>query len=281
MKLPLLLFLILMLSVISCKKETKIQSPEKALSQMKNDPELKDLYTASKLWVCVTGNRLNRFDSVSVVRYLRNMKDKEHASLLVLGQTLNARYSLSRYPEATTRSLLRDAFSHYFKTDKEKAKERVRKQAEVLRFDEPIIDDESIDEPILQPFYGEPIFIEPTPIDDYPQDRLFSSNKKCYDWLVEDVSECDEDMVIESGLSLLGLFAGPWTYFIAQGAAFIHHSRCVDKAQRDYKRCLISEKPGGVTAIDTGERLLVDDVFKIYNPDNIDEYVIMYGSYIY
>ena|SRR5215204_728601 len=275
MKQNLLLFSILMFSMISCKKETKLQSPEQALNQMKNDADLKDLYTSSKLWVFMTSSDVGRrrFDSATTITYLINMKSREQDRLLALGKKVKDRYSLDRYSVVTVRNMLADAFRHYLKVDKEVAKEAAREQAETSRFDEPI------NEPILQPV--DATIIQPTPIEDYPQDRLFSPNKKCYDWLIEDVSDCDQEMVIETGLSLLGLFAGPLTYFIAQGAAFIHHSRCVDKAQANYKRCLISEKPGGITGIDTGERIDDEGVFKIYNPDNTEDFVIIYGSYIY
>lgn len=69
-----------------------------------------------------------------------------------------------------------------------------------------------------------------TAINDDPQ--KFPANKKCWQRLVDDVTDCDEEVVIRSGLSLFSLIGGFGSYVISQGTAFYQRSKCVDRAQK-------------------------------------------------
>ena len=91
---------------------------------------------------------------------------------------------------------------------------------------------------------------------------------KCYDRLIEDVSDCDEQVVADSAVALLTMAGGFFVYAVMQTYAFYEHSKCVDKAHVDYKRCLEDEKLG--SGIIAPEDPLIDTTVIFEEPFLID-----------
>lgn len=226
---------VLLLTIYSCKKENKPVQPEQVINLMKNDTDLKDLFFSSLRWVKKTSTQLAslHYDSLAILAYMKGIRSQEQDQLLQQAAKIKARYTLDSYSTQQAKEMISQAFKYYL----QKEREAVRIQKEKTRYEEP------------GQQYGPP--------------------KNCYKWLIEDVSECDEDAVIGTGFSLFGLITGPVTYFIAQGAVFVQHSRCVDKAHVDYKRCLASEIAPDPNAPST-------DTLIIYNPENPLDAIIIY-----
>jgi hypothetical protein len=239
------LMVVITMVFVSCKKEFKPQTVDQIVTQMKADNDMKELYTSSKGWVIMTSIdvKKRRFDSAATVSYLQNFRSTEHARLQKMAQNIKSRYNLDMYSVEEVKAMIATTFRSFIVVESGK----VRKISEGARFEDPT----------------------------QPTDISFSPiPKDCYKWLIEDISDCDEEMVIDTGLALLGLFAGPATYFIAQGAAFIRHSRCVDKAHEEYQKCKATTELVDPNSIDLGAGTI-----QIFNPVDPSDFVIIYDGY--
>ena len=228
---------------VSCKKEFKPQTVDQVVVLMKNDIEMKELYNASKSWVIMTSIdvKKRRFDSAATVAYLQHFKSVEQDRLLRIAESIKLKYKFHLYPIEQKKQMIAETFRHFMAVEDAE----FRRQAESAKFEEPIQPDDDILLPYLP--------------------------KDCYKYLIEDVSNCDRDMVIDSGFSLFGLFSGPLTYFIAQAAAFVKHSNCVDDAHEAYRRCKSKTQ-----LYDPETSIISDGIIQIWNPDNPADFIIIY-----
>ncbi|MBC7827118.1 MAG: hypothetical protein H7122_05190 [Chitinophagaceae bacterium] len=225
----------LLITIYSCKKESKLPEPEHVITLMKNDADLKDLFFSSLQWVKKTSYQIEKlhYDSLAIMSHVKEIKSAEHQKLLQQVVKLKARYKLERYSKQQAMEMISQSFKYYLRIERES----VKMQQGKARNEEP--------------------------------GQQFGPPKNCYKWLIEDVSECDKEAVIGTGISLFGLIAGPVTYFIAQGTVFVQHSRCVDKAHVDYKRCRASEIAPDPNAPSS-------DTLVIYNPVDPNDTIIIY-----
>ena len=232
--------------IVCCKKEVRLQTMDEIITSMKADDDMKELYSASKGWVILTAMEIKkkRLDSSATITYLQNLKSTEQARLSQLGQKIKSKYKLDRYLLEEVREMVTKVFESFIVVEKI----HFRKQDEAAR--------------LVDPSAPNPMLLPPSP-------------KDCYKWLIADVSACDKAMVVETGLAAIALFAGPFSALLAQTAAFIQHSRCVDNAHVAYKRCVAKT----ILAVDPNQKNLEDGLIQIYNPENANDYIIIFNTY--
>lgn len=219
---------LLLTILLSCHKESKLPHTRDTLTQMKIDPEFKDFVYATRHWVEQTTPKLPR-DTAAIISYLKH--STETLALQEQGARIRAKYQLGEYSQAEAKQIVREAFLYYMHAPQE----RISSSAGIAMEEDPM---------------------------------AFKPAGKCYDRLIEDVSDCDEDMVIQSAGATLGIVGGFFVYAVAQATAFILHSRCVDRAHVEYKRCLEDENPG--SGIITPEDPLIDTTLIFEEPVLID-----------
>ena len=167
-------------------------------------------------------------DTAGIISYLKH--STETLALQEKGARIRAKYKLGEYSQAEARQIIREAFLYYMYAPQERISSSAGSATE--------------------------------------EDPMAFKPGKCYDRLIEDVSDCDEDMVIQSGAATLGIVGGFFLYVVAQATAFVVHSNCVDKAHVNYKRCLEDEKSGG--GILAPEDPLIDTTVIFEEPFLID-----------
>lgn len=240
MKLQFYLMALVIIFSISCQKESKPQRVDELVTQMQNDPEMKELYIASRTWVRMTSVDISKhqFDSAQTISYLKDLRSNVYQTLVSTAGKVKTRYTFDRYTLEQKKEIISAVFRSYM------FKEKMTIEAK----GHSALNESEIDS---------------------DERKIRPDGKNCYAWLIEEVSDCDEQMVIDTGFALLGLFSGPLSYFISQGAAFVKHSRCVDRAHNNYKKCLAS------TIYQNPVEIENDGLIKILNPVNQNEFVII------